>query len=104
VPDIRNSKAVDLVRELRDFGIPVQVHDPHANSQEVEHEYGITLTSREELAPANAIVLAVAHEEFVSGGWENIASYAAPGSIVVADVKGVLDRNNRPERVTLVRP
>jgi len=104
VPDIRNSKAADLVRELTDWGIRVQVVDPLADEHEVEHEYGIKLTKPEDLVPANAVVLAVAHRDFVQDGWRQVDKYASTGAIVVADVKAVLDRDAKPERVTLVRP
>lgn len=63
-PDIRNSKIVDIINEIKSFGINVQVSDPLANNDEAIHEYGIDLIPFKELKPANAIVLAVAHEEY----------------------------------------
>jgi len=61
VPDIRNSKVVDLIVELQSYGVEVHVYDPVAEAQEVHHEYGIDLCSWERLPRAEAIVVAVAH-------------------------------------------
>src|ERR1700730_13162232 len=69
VPDIRNSKVVDIVRELSSFGIDVQVHDPLALPHEAEAEYGIKLVALEALRAADAVVLAVAHDDYARGGW-----------------------------------
>ncbi|SAL16265.1 UDP-glucose 6-dehydrogenase 2 [Caballeronia sordidicola] len=104
VSDIRNSKAVGLVREFMSWGIDVQVIDPLADPKEVEREYGIRLTSFERREPARAVVLAVAHTEFVHGGWNMILQHIHPRhGAVVTDVKGVLARGSEPHNVTLVR-
>lgn len=104
VPDIRNSKAIGLVREFMSWGIDVQVVDPHADPDEVEREYGIRLTPADAHEPALAVVLAVAHHEFVDGGWPLILEHVRPGlGAVVTDVKGVLVRGAEPRNVTLVR-
>ncbi len=63
-PDLRNSKVVDIIRELEDYGVNIQVCDPEADPAEAMHEYGITLTPMAELKPASAVVLAVAHHSF----------------------------------------
>ncbi len=66
-PDIRNSKVIDVIRELQDFGTTVSIHDPWASPEEVLHEYGIDLMTTQKLeqaAPFDALVLAVAHREF----------------------------------------
>src|SRR5690242_17358162 len=65
VPDIRNSRVIDIVRELRDFGIDVQIADPAADSAGVEEEYGVALTALDDLRPSDAVVLAVAHESYI---------------------------------------
>ncbi|SDH55156.1 UDP-N-acetyl-D-galactosamine dehydrogenase [Paraburkholderia steynii] len=104
VPDIRNSKAVGLVREFMSWGVDVQVIDPLADPKEVEREYGIRLTSFERREPARAVVLAVAHSDFVEGGWDMILRHIHPRQgAVVTDVKGVLARGSEPRNVTLVR-
>ena len=64
-PDIRNSKVIDVIRELQDYGINVQVNDPLADPVEVKHEYGIDLVSFEELVSAAAVVVAVAHQHYL---------------------------------------
>jgi UDP-N-acetyl-D-glucosamine/UDP-N-acetyl-D-galactosamine dehydrogenase len=64
VPDIRNSKVIDVIRELRDFGVDVQVHDPVADPGDVLAEYDLRLRNWEDLSPADALVLAVPHKRF----------------------------------------
>ncbi len=67
-PDLRNSKVIDIVRELQSFGVKVHVHDPVAQSDECEHEYGIALTPWDALPKAQAMVAAVAHREYLDLG------------------------------------
>ncbi len=90
-PDIRNSKIVDVIRELEDFGCDVRVHDPIANHQDALHEYGLTLLSWDELPKnADAVILAVPHREYTSlAGHKLLACLATHG--VVADVKAAID-------------
>jgi UDP-N-acetyl-D-galactosamine dehydrogenase len=103
VPDIRNSKVVDIVRELSSFGIPVQVHDPLASAQEAQREYGIELCSREALLTADAVLLAVAHEDYVAAGWPLVLGLLKEGRGIVMDIKGRLDRSQKPDGVVLWR-
>ena len=63
-PDLRNSKVIDVIRELQSYGITVHVHDPVATSEEAEHEYGVQLTPWDKLPRADALVCAVAHKEY----------------------------------------
>ncbi len=63
--DIRNSKVVDAIRELQSLGVQVLVHDPLASAEEAMHEYGIRLAAWEEMQDLDALVLAVAHADFV---------------------------------------
>src|SRR5213082_2279267 len=65
VPDIRNSKVVDILRELREFGVETFVHDPQAGADETLHEYGQRLTAWDDLPAADAVILAVAHKAFL---------------------------------------
>ncbi len=65
VPDLRNSKVIDIITELKTYGINVYVHDPLASKSEAMHEYGIELTSWEDLPVADAIILAVPHRNFL---------------------------------------
>jgi len=103
VPDIRNSKVIDIVRELERFGIRTQVHDPLALVDETQHEYGVTLTSFEQLQPADAVILAVAHAEYLREGWPLMQRLLRQRNGVVLDVKSRLDRAQKPEGIELWR-
>jgi UDP-N-acetyl-D-galactosamine dehydrogenase len=87
-PDIRNSKVVDVIQELKSFGTNVDVYDPHAEADEVLHEYGLSLTGVLS-KKYHAIILAVNHEEFNQINWKAIKQERT----VVYDVKGTLDRS-----------
>jgi len=65
-PDLRNSKVVDVINELKSFGCEVHVHDPLAESKEAEHEYGLSLTPWDDLPQADALVAAVAHKDYLA--------------------------------------
>ena len=103
VPDTRNSKVIDIVRELESFGLDVQVHDPMALPDEAEHEYGVKLTPFNALRPAHAVILAVAHHDYAKGGWSLVTGLLKSGEGVVLDVKGMLDRAQRPSGIELWR-
>ena len=103
VPDLRNTRVVDIIDELDSYGLNVQVFDPMASHEEAMHEYGINLLKREQLSPADAVVLAVPHREFLDQGWGLIEALLEGGSGVVMDVKGRLVRDQRPQGVTLWR-
>jgi UDP-N-acetyl-D-galactosamine dehydrogenase len=90
-PDLRNSRVPDIVAELESYGCRVQVCDPLADGDEALREYGIEIHSLTELAPANAIVLAVPHDAYAHMGIEDLKSLAGDAGLVV-DVKGLLDR------------
>ncbi len=60
---------IDIVRELQKFGVAVQIADPLANAGAVAQEYGMTLTDLDALQPADAVILAVAHDRYIEGGW-----------------------------------
>jgi UDP-N-acetyl-D-galactosamine dehydrogenase len=103
VPDIRNTKVIDIAQVLTSVGITVQVHDPVALPEEAAHEYGMTLTPFEQLKPADAVILAVAHKEYVAGGWPMIGKLLKGGQGIVLDVKSKLDRAQRPKEIDLWR-
>lgn len=90
-PDIRNSKVVDIIRELEDYGIKVQVCDPYADSSEALHEYGVTLIPEKELAKASAVVLAVAHKAFKQHTVEQLKGMMTDDPLLI-DVKGIYDQ------------
>jgi UDP-N-acetyl-D-galactosamine dehydrogenase len=85
-PDIRNSRVIDVVRELESFGITVHVHDPLADPAETLHEYGVTLTAWDDLPRAEAIVAAVAHRDFVQRPVDELIGKVVPGGLYM-DVK-----------------
>ena len=89
-PDLRNSRVIDIIRELESYGVEVSVHDPLADASEAIHEYGVTLKSWEQLPRADAIVLAVAHDEFRRRAVDGLLGKLQPGGLVV-DVKCQLD-------------
>jgi UDP-N-acetyl-D-glucosamine/UDP-N-acetyl-D-galactosamine dehydrogenase len=90
VPDTRNSRVVDVVRELESFGARVFVHDPVACAEEAEHEYGIRLTGWADLPRAAAIVGAVAHRAFKERPLEHLLAKLAPNGVYI-DVKNQAD-------------
>jgi UDP-N-acetyl-D-galactosamine dehydrogenase len=90
-PDLRNSKVIDIVRELQSYGVNVSLHDPRVNSADAQKEYGVDLVTWDELPVAAALVLAVAHDEFVGLRLDKLLSKVSrPGCVI--DVKSVLDR------------
>ena len=103
VPDTRNSRVVDIVRELESFGLQVQIHDPLANPADAKHEYGLTITASDALRPADAVILAVAHDSYVRGSWSMIQNLLIGGSGLVFDVKMKLDRSTKPAGIELWR-
>ena len=103
VPDIRNSKVVDIVRELQRVGVRVQVTDPIASAEETVHEYGVKLTPFESLQPADAVIFAVTHNDYVAGNWPMIVKLLRQGQGIVLDVKAKLDRAKKPEGIDLWR-
>ena len=103
VPDTRNSRIIDIVRELHSFGLTVQIHDPLANAADAKHEYDVTLTEIQALQPADAVILAVAHDPYVEGGWPLVQRLLRDGSGLVLDVKMKLDRAAKPASIELWR-
>ncbi len=85
-PDLRNSKVVDVIRELESYGVNVHVHDPVASAEEAAHEYGVRLVPWEQLPRCSAIVAAVAHKAFKQYAIDEVAAKLAPGGLYV-DVK-----------------
>jgi UDP-N-acetyl-D-galactosamine dehydrogenase len=88
-PDIRNSKVIDIYTELKQFGLEVDVFDPHAEPEEVHKEYGVSLIKALNLQNYDAVVLAVAHKEFLS---LDIPSLCKGKDSVIFDTKSFLDR------------
>jgi UDP-N-acetyl-D-galactosamine dehydrogenase len=85
-PDVRNTKIVDVIHALADYGIAVSIYDPWANPAEVKHEYNLSMSNELKNERFDALVLGVAHREFLSLDFEKLKKDSA----VVYDVKGVL--------------
>ncbi|MBX9965064.1 MAG: nucleotide sugar dehydrogenase [Burkholderiales bacterium] len=86
--DLRNSRVVDIIHELESYGVRVHVHDPIAEAEEAQHEYGVDLCSWEKLPKCCALVAAVAHQEFKQRPMDDFLAKLLPGGLV-ADVKGM---------------
>lgn len=89
-PDLRNSRVVDIIAELADYDIHVTVHDPWADPQEALDEYGIELADHPETGAYDAVIVAVAHHQFVAMGAEAIRSFGRPDGLVLYDLKYAL--------------
>jgi UDP-N-acetyl-D-galactosamine dehydrogenase len=92
-PDLRNSRVIDVIQELREFGIEVQVCDPQADVAEALEEYGISLVPFVELKPADAVIVTVAHQQFTSLSIADYQSLLRSSPPVLIDVKGVVNRD-----------
>ncbi len=103
VPDIRNSKVVDIVEELKSHEVTVQISDPEACPADVEKEYGLAIHPLNALAPADAVIVAVAHRAFADGGWPMVSQLLRGGSGIVLDIKWLLDRASVPNGIELWR-
>jgi UDP-N-acetyl-D-galactosamine dehydrogenase len=90
VPDLRNTKVVDIIGELRSYGVDVRVHDPLVDPEEAQRYYGLTLSDYVRLEGVDAVILAVTHDEFLAKGAAAIAGLcnSATGGGVLVDVKG----------------
>ncbi|MBX7148142.1 nucleotide sugar dehydrogenase [bacterium] len=89
-PDLRNSKVVDMIRELESFGLKVAVNDPLVSPQEALREYELSLTAWDNLSKAEVLVLAVAHKEYLKFSLEELTRQLLPNGCII-DVKSQLD-------------
>lgn len=94
VPDLRNTRVIDVIRELQEYGVDVLVHDPLADAGEVRHEYGLSFAALDELANLDALILAVPHKAYAENGVLEPAAlharFAVPDKALLLDVKGCL--------------
>jgi len=91
-PDIRNSKVIDIICEFQDFGIRVVATDPYADPQELAHEYpGVDIGTIDASAPVDALIVAVAHNEYATMDVSSIKKLLRGAAPVVADVKSLFD-------------
>ena len=93
-PDIRNSRAIDVIKELEDFGVNIDVHDPEADREEVKHEYGIDLIDKPS-GVYNLIVLTVGHSQFQDLSLEKLKD----DKTVIYDVKAFLQPSSITARL-----
>ncbi|MDT0112238.1 nucleotide sugar dehydrogenase [Listeria booriae] len=93
VPDIRNSKVIDLIQELKSFGMQVQVYDPLADKQEVAKEYGLHMAGYPELADSDVVILAVPHETFVTENGKLVRGILKDTSSTLVDLKKALENS-----------
>jgi UDP-N-acetyl-D-glucosamine/UDP-N-acetyl-D-galactosamine dehydrogenase len=103
VPDLRNSKVIDVIRELQEFGVEIQVSDVEADGVEAMKEYGVELIPYDKLAPADAVVFAVPHYEYLEKGWSQFEKLLKHGKGIVVDVKSKLHVESCPDAITLWR-
>jgi UDP-N-acetyl-D-galactosamine dehydrogenase len=97
-PDIRNSRVINVIRELQDFKVDVDVYDPWADSEEVKHEYGLELKSDINVNDYDGIMLAVSHKEFKKLE-EPIKKAKQNSNLVVYDIKSFFDKNLVDDRL-----
>lgn len=100
-PDTRNSKVVDIIDSLREYGIEPIVVDPEADAEEAKHEYGIDIVDINEVKDADCLVLAVAHDIFKQMSWDEIDDLYGDyknNEKVLIDIKSILDRNKIIEK------
>ena len=88
-PDIRNSKILDIIDELKNWGMNVIVDDPWANSQELKSLHGINLETINSKNQVDALIVAVGHEQYRSKSAEELKSYCIGPNPVIADVKSI---------------
>lgn len=97
-PDIRNTRVVDIVQELNSYGANVDVYDPWINSEECEHEYGLTPVAQPASGKYDAVIVAVAHQQFKELGLEAIKKYGRR-ECVVYDIKSLFPRDQVDARL-----
>lgn len=91
-PDTRNTKVFDIVKELREYGIEPVIADPVADAREAEMLYGVSFVDMESIRNMDAVILAVAHNEFSSMTMEDTDAFFGDGKKVLLDIKGMLNR------------
>ena len=94
-PDTRNTRVIDIVNELREYGLTPMIADPEADAEEAKHEYGIVFDSVEDIKAMDAIVVAVGHDQFLKftqEDFDKMFKEEANESKVLLDIKGILDR------------
>ena len=91
-PDIRNSKVMDIINELKEYGIEVEVVDPLAEESEVQREYGMKLSRIEDVTDVDAVIFAVSHERFKNISLKDLKKIYKDDKLVLIDIKGMFDK------------
>jgi len=103
VPDIRNTRVIDIIKELESFGVKVQVSDTYAVHEEVKEQYNVELTSFDNLTRSDAVILAVPHNIYLDSGWNLFNNLLNEDKGIVFDVKSKLDKDSVPQYINLRR-
>lgn len=96
-PDTRNTKIIDIITELKDYGINPMIYDPVADKEEAKHEYGIDFCDIKEIKNMDAVIVAVGHNEFKELTKSEIDNMFSNGKKVLFDLKGIFDANEYEE-------
>ena len=96
-PDTRNTKIIDIVKELREYGIEPEIADPEADADEAKRLYGVEFTDIKSIKNVDAVILAVAHSEFKNLDMPQLDSLYGAGKKVLLDLKGLLNRKEYEE-------
>jgi UDP-N-acetyl-D-galactosamine dehydrogenase len=91
-PDTRNTKVIDIVNELKEYGITPMIADPQADAEEAKHLYGVQFADMSAVKDMDAVILAVAHTEFSSFSMAQMDAFFGTGKKVLLDIKGLLNR------------
>ncbi|WP_010483296.1 Vi polysaccharide biosynthesis UDP-N-acetylglucosamine C-6 dehydrogenase TviB [Pseudomonas sp. S9] len=97
-PDLRNTKVVDIVKELVDYNVQVDIFDPWVSVEEAQHEYSVTPITEPERGAYDAVIIAVAHAEFIKLGAEKIRAYGKPDHVIY-DLKYILSAEDSDLRL-----
>ena len=95
-PDLRNTKVIDIIKELQTYGAKVIVHDPRASSEEAKHYYGITLSAWDDIRELGAMILAVPHQYYRVKKTSDFITKIVPNGCLI-DVKSVLNQDTIKE-------
>ena len=97
VPDLRNTKVIDIISELKDYGVDVLVSDPLADPVEARNYYNVELMPLKDIKNLDAVILAVMHKAYRDGGLAGIAGLCSDSNALVIDVKGCFNQNEADE-------
>ncbi len=97
-PDTRNTKVIDIIEELKEYGIDILVYDPVADKKEAFEHYGIKLNDKEELKEVDAVICAVAHEELKAIELDDILDMFKEGNKVLIDIKGIYNKKEAKDK------